>query len=287
MPPGIRALRMLGRLPFSARRFAGARLGDAARLVGIRRRVAARNLELAFPNLSAAERKDILRRHFQFLGTVFLDECALLAMPEENMRRWIAVENEESLSEKKPVILCVPHFAAATVAGVRLSSFLGGRMVFHYKPMHSGFWDGFYTRLRQQYGATGAAATKKNVLLSCARHVRGGGVFYYLPDADPKRRKNAAFVPFLGVEAATTTAVSRLASSCGAEVRVFTALQTKEGYRARLSPPLKDFPGEDAVADARRINDLIGEQVRREPAQYYWLHRRFKTRPEGEGNIYA
>lgn len=284
---GMLLLRALGRLPLPVRRRLGALLGDIARIAGIRRRVAARNLELVFPELTAAARGQILRRHFQLLGAVFLDECALLGMSAEAARRRIVVENEDALEAKKPVIVCAPHFAAAAIGGVRLSAMLGGRMMFYYKPLHNKFWDKFYARLRRRYGAVGAAATDKSSLLACARHLKNGGVFFYLPDADPKRRKSVVFAPFMGVAAATTTALSRLAAAGGAEVRMFSAMLTKDGYRLQLSPPLENFPGKDAAADARRINDLIGEQVRRDPAQYYWLHRRFKTRPDNQGDIYA
>ncbi|MGI9306441.1 MAG: lysophospholipid acyltransferase family protein [Gammaproteobacteria bacterium] len=282
----MRALRFLGRLPFSARRFLGARVGDLARLAGVRRRVAARNLSLAFPRLPPEERENILRRHFQTLGKVFLDECFFLGMPKQEIRRRLAVDNEEDLQERRPVIFCAPHFAAATIGGVRLSALLGGRILFHYKPLHNQFWNRFYARLRTQYGAVGAPAGK-NAMLVCARHLKRGGALFYLPDADAGRRKNTAFAPFMGVPAATTTALSRLAEISGAEVRIFTAALVADGYRFQLSPPLEDFPGPDAVQDAVRINALIGGHVRETPAQYYWLHRRFKTRPEGGENLYA
>ena len=286
--PGMRALQLLGSMPQPARRTAGARLGDMARWMGIRRRVAARNLALAFPELPPAARDQILRRHFQLLGAVFLEECALLKMPAEEIRRRIILEDEESLQTRRPVIFCAPHFAAAAVGGIRLTALLGGRVMFYYKPMHNQFWDKFYGRLRKQYGAVGVSATSKNAMLSCARHLKNGGALFYLPDTDPKRRKNAVFAPFLGVAAAaTTTAISRLAAVGGAEVRMFSAFLAKDGCRLDLSPPLAQFPGADAAADARRINDLISAQVRRDPAQYYWLHRRFKTRPAGEEDIYA
>lgn len=284
---GVRALQCLGRLPPPLRRVVGARLGDTARWAGIRRRVAARNLALGFPELSPAARGAILRRHFQLLGAVFLEECALLDMPPDTICRRIVLEDEESLHNTRPVILCAPHFAAAAAGGVRLTAQMGGRVMFYYKPMHSPFWDKFYGRLRQQYGAVGVAATQKNAMLQCARHLKNGGALFYLPDTDPRRRKNAVFAPFLGVQAATTTAVSRLAAAGGAEVRMFNSFWTEEGCRLELSAPLADFPSADAAADTRRINDLISAQVRRDPAQYYWLHRRFKTRPEGEKDIYA
>lgn len=281
-------LRMLGRLPLRPRRFVGARLGDLARFVlPARRRVAARNLLLAFPEFSVAARAAILRRHFQLLGTVFVDECALLNMSADEVHEWVRLDDEEALQDGA-IIFCAPHFITASISGVRLSVPLGGRMMFHYRPLHSKFWNNFYQNLRQQFGGTGVAATAASAMRSCALQLRRGSTVFYLPDTDMGRRKSTIFAPFLGVDAAsTTTVVPRLAMLAKAEVRMFSTFMTDDGYAVRCSPPLADFPGTDTAAAARRINELIGAEVRRDPAQYYWLHRRFKTHPEGEESRYA
>lgn len=278
-------LRLLGRLPFAARRRLGAILGDAARLLGIRRRIAARNLQLTFPELSAAERHAILRRHFQLLGAVLLDEFALLTMSENAVNHWLSLA--EDTENQRPIIFCVPHFVGAGIGGIRLSANWGGRLIFHYKPMHDPHWDAFYKRLRGKCGAIGVKATETSAMRVCARHLQQNKVMFYLPDTDTGTRKSMVFAPFLGVSAATTTTVSRLAAIAGAQVRMFMVTVTDNGYKLHLSPPLDNFPGPDLTADAGRLNALIGEQVRRDPAQYYWLHRRFKTRPAGEKNCYA
>ena len=285
-------LLMIGRLPMSLRRFAGRRLGDLARvLLKSRRKVAVRNLSLTFPDLSQQERDNILRRHFQLLGALFLDECALLGMNESQVREWIFLKEEDLHSQtgdkKKPVIFCAPHFVAAGAGGIRLSMEFGGRLLFHYKPMHNKFWDVFYRRLREKFGASGVDATAGGAMRKCARHLQQGEAMFYLPDIDPKHRKSMVFAPFMGVAAATTTAASRLSSMTGAQVRMFASFMTDRGYEVRMSEPLDNFPSKDAAEDARRINELIGELTKTDPAQYYWLHRRFKTAPEGEPDRYA
>ena len=270
-----------------ARRWFGARLGDAARMLGVRRHVATRNLLLSFPEMTSAEREDILRRHFRLLGAMFMDECALQGMSADTLRRWMNLD-ESSLPPQQPVIFCTPHFVGAGNGGVRLSAVLGEQLMFHYKPMHNDFWDDFYSRLRQQYGTVGVSATKPFAMRDCARQLKSGGAIFFLPDTDTKRRKSSVFASFLGVESvATSTAVSRLAAMTGAQVRMFFVSITPDGYDCHLSPPLEDFPGADVKDDARRINDMIAERIRHDPAQYYWLHRRFKTRPEGERDRYA
>ena len=283
MSPEI--LRCCGRLSLGSRRFLGARLGDLARWLRIRKRVAERNLCLAFPELSARERRHILRRHYQLLGAVFLDECALFGMSQTKIRQLLPLD--EQLLDEQPTIYCAPHFVAAGNGGLRLSAALGARLMFHYKPMHNPFWERFYGDLRRQYGAIGTAATKPQAMRNCVRMLKDNKAIFYSPDIDPKHRKSMIFAPFLGVAtAATTTSLSRLATMSGAKVRLLITVVAAHGYDVHLSPPLEDFPGDNLVADVCRINDLIAAKVREDPAQYYWLHRRFKTHPQGE-NRYA
>ena len=118
-------------------------------------------------------------------------------------------------------------------------------LAFLYRPMHSRFWNNFYGRLRGQYSAAAIAANSPDAMRRCARHLRGGGSLFYLPDIDARRRKSAVFAPFMGVAAATTTALSRLAALGGAQVRMFSARMqdANGGYDLQLSPPLSNFPG--------------------------------------------
>ena len=285
---GFFLLRLLGRLPLRGRRYLGARLGDIARLLlRRRRRIAMQNLSLAFPEFTAARRQAVLRRHFQLLGAVLLDECAILGMSAADIKKWVRLDGEEELRGRS-VLLCAPHFVAAGAGGLRLTAETGDATMFHYRPLHNVFWDSFYRRLREKFGAVGISATGNGAMRTCARHLQRGGLLFYLPDTDAGRRKNSVFAPFLGVAAAaTTTTAPRLATIAKSEVRVLTSFCTDDGYALRLSPPLADFPGANAAADAKRINEIIGAEVRRDPAQYYWLHRRFKTRPEGEAPRYA
>ncbi|MGU9952002.1 MAG: lysophospholipid acyltransferase family protein [Gammaproteobacteria bacterium WSBS_2016_MAG_OTU1] len=279
-------LQWIGKLPTAVRRNLGATLGDIVRILGVRRHVAMRNLQLALPHLSPAEHDTLLRQHFQFLGSVLLDEFFLLGASKQKILQLLQLENDQP--QTRPTIFCAPHFAAVSMGGLRLSAApAGDNLAFHYKPMHSKFWDLFYTRLRKKYGAIGIDATAPDAMRQCARHLRRGGSVFYLPDIDPKQRKSAVFVPFMGINAATTTTLSRLAKIGNAQVRVFVARKQGDNYNLHLSPPLEDFPSNDVNADACRINDIISTHIREIPEQYYWLHRRFKTRPPGEKDVYA
>jgi KDO2-lipid IV(A) lauroyltransferase len=120
---------------------------------------------------------------------------------------------------------------------------------------------------------------------AAVRHLREGLPFYFLPDIDLGRR-DAVFVPFFDVPAATVTATARLAQLSGAMVLPFVTLMTPEGYVGRFYPPWEDFPGDDVEAATRRMNAFIEARVLEAPAQYLWAHKRFKTRPEGEADPY-
>jgi Kdo2-lipid IVA lauroyltransferase/acyltransferase len=119
------------------------------------------------------------------------------------------------------------------------------------------------------------------------REIKQGTAFFNLPDMDFGAR-DAAFVPFFGVPAATLLAPSRMARALDMVVQPVLAemLPGGQGYRVRFMPPLDNFPTEDAVADTQRLNLWIEAQIRANPAQYLWVHKRFKTRPAGEPSVY-
>jgi KDO2-lipid IV(A) lauroyltransferase len=119
------------------------------------------------------------------------------------------------------------------------------------------------------------------------RAVRSGLPLYYLPDMDLGSR-DSVFVPFFGVPAATVTGLSRIARLAGAVVvpAVTRQLPGAGGYVLKFYPAWTDFPTDDLAADVRRMNEFIEERVREMPDQYFWLHKRFKTRPPGEEKFY-
>jgi len=117
------------------------------------------------------------------------------------------------------------------------------------------------------------------------RELGKGTPFYYLPDMDLGPR-DAIFVPFFGIPAATVTAVSRLARLTGAVVLPCVTRISANGYTTTLYPAWEDFPGASLEADTRRMNEFIEAQVRAIPAEYHWLHKRFKTRPPGAAPFY-
>ncbi len=139
---------------------------------------------------------------------------------------------------------------------------------------------------RSRFG-TAEFFTRSDGARAIVRAIRRGLVFFNPPDMDFGLR-DAAFVPFFGQPAATLLAPSRMAKSLAMTVQPVVAdmLPGGQGYRVRFLPAWTDWPTDDPLADAARMNAFIEQQVRLHPAQYFWVHKRFKTRPEGAPSVY-
>ena len=269
-----------------------AAIGNAAgsiayRLMPARRRVARINLEKCFPQMQADERERLARAHFRIFLRAFIEHALLWWASRERIRRLIRVEGLERLQQfaGRPVILLAPHFVGLDAAYTRLGSEIC--IAGLYARQKNRFYDALLLRGRTRFGLSRAIPRQDGVRAVIAS-IRTGVPFYYAPDQDFGRR-DAVFVPFFGVSAATITGVSRLAKLTGASVVPCVArmLPRGAGYLVSVLPALENFPSSDIKADTRRVNAFIEEQVLTMPEQYFWMHKRFKTRPPGEAPFYA
>jgi KDO2-lipid IV(A) lauroyltransferase len=253
-----------------------------------RRRVALRNLALCFPERSDDERLAIAREHFAWLGRSFLERGLLWYASPARLRRLIHVEGEVDLAERsdRAVMWLVPHFLALDVAGASSQLFQKRWVVSIYQTQTNAAMDRAIRRGRLRF-EQGEVFSRSESAKPVLRAVKQGHAFFNLPDMDFGAR-DAAFVPFFGVPAATLLAPSRMARAMNMAVQPVIAemLPGGQGYRVRFLPPWTDFPTDDAVADAARMNRWIEDEIRRNPAQYLWVHKRFKTRPAGEPSLY-
>jgi KDO2-lipid IV(A) lauroyltransferase len=144
--------------------------------------------------------------------------------------------------------------------------------------------DRVFLKARSRFGAPHLVSRQEG-LRSVIRVVKSGKPFYFLPDMDFGRR-DAVFVPFFGVQTATITTLPRLARLAGAVVIPIVTRQVGDGYLVKIYPPWENYPTDDLEADVRRMNAFIEERVREMPDQYFWAHKRFKTRPPGEPSPY-
>jgi len=257
-------------------------------LAGSRRKVALRNLELTMPDKSAAERRTIAYENFQWIARSILERGLLWHASHDRLKRLIQVEGDIGLAARTPgaVMWLVPHFVALDVAGVA-TQLLQTRLVGSiYQKQSIAAFDKAIRQGRLRFG-NGDVFSRHEKALPLIRAIRRGYAFFNLPDMDFGPQE-AAFVPFMCVPAATLLAPSKMARSLKMTVQPVVAeiLPGGQGYRVRFLEPWTDFPTDDPVADAARMNAWIGEEVRRNPSQYYWVHKRFKTRPPGEAILY-
>lgn len=276
-------------LPLGVQAAVGRALGLLLHRLGrSRREVALRNVELCLPELPAGERSALVREHFEWLGRSLLERGLLWYASPARLRRLIHVEGDVGLAERsdQPVMWLVPHFMALDVAGVATQLFQRRRVGSIYQAQSNAVLDAAMRRGRLRFGR-GEVFSRHESALPLVRAIKRGHAFFNLPDMDFGPR-DAAFVPFFGVPAATLLAPSRMARSLKMVVQpvVAEALPGGQGYRVRFLEPWTDWPTDDAEADARRMNAWIEQEIRRNPAQYLWVHKRFKTRPDGQAPLY-
>lgn len=279
-------LTLPGRLPLVLRRFFGRRVGDIGRIFAARRRdIAARNVAMALPELRASERDKLVREHFYRLGESFMDELWMMTVRGNCLREFVVVNNGEVLlNKKRGAILLMPHFVGMNIAGAALQLQVGNMMAL-YRPMHRAFWEAFFLRLRGWHGIRLISTKDKDALRKSINHLRGGGRLIYLPDIDAKMKKNSVFAPFLAVrDAATNGNIGRIARAGGADIFPCLVTMTQKNYQVNIGDMMEC--GDSLQQNAAAINAVVGRHIRVNPAAYYWLHRRFKTRPSGEGNPY-
>lgn len=247
-----------------------------------RRHIALTNLGLCFPHLSEAEKSALARRHFEAFGRSFLERGLLWWASPERIRRLVKIEGMERIPADRSVILLVPHFVGLDMGWTRLT--LERDMVSIYANQNNLLFNAALYRGRLRFGASELFSRQEGTRRAI-KAMKAGQPLYYLPDMDYGRR-DILFVPFFGVPAATITGLSRLTRMTGAAVVPVIARMTDAGYVVEIGAPWENYPGESIEADTRRMNAFIEAEIMKIPAQYFWLHRRFKTRPPGEKRPY-
>lgn len=272
-------LPLLGRL--------GAALGSLLfLLLKKRRRITLTNLRLCLPELTEAQRHAIAKQHFQAYVRSVLERGILWWASERRLRKLITVEPGMPVDAFKagPTILLCPHFVCLDVAGVAVALEVSGCSI--YTPQKNRVFDEALRRGRSRFHPP-KLFTRVAGIKAIIRAMREGMPFFMLPDMD-FGTKDAEFVPFFGIPAATLTAPARIAAAAHAKVipMVATFLPNYQGWRVRVYPAWENYPGDDMLAATRRMNAFIEERVREAPAEYFWTHKRFKTRPPGEPGFY-
>lgn len=267
------------------------RLGEAVGsmlfvVIRKRRHITLKNLSLCLPHLNEAERIAIAKRHFQVYARSVLERGILWWASEARLKRLIQIDPAVPMAAiaAGPTILMCPHFVSLDVAGVAVM--LESSLCSIYTRQRSKVFDAALRKGRSRFRPVKLFSRAEGVK-PIIRAMREGLPFFMLPDMD-FGAKDAEFVPFFGVPAATLTAVPRIAATTGAKVIpvIATILPDYQGWKVTFHEPWQNYPGDDIVAATRYMNAFIEQEILKASAEYFWAHKRFKTRPPGEAGFY-
>ena len=283
---GIAFMKALAWLPLPAVRALGTVLGWVLYgLIGARRRVVHANFSVCFPALSMAERRKLAIETFVCFSQAWLDRAWLWHAPEACVRRRVRLTGAiEELAGTDPTVIFLPHFIGLDAAWAATALAVPRASTTIYTDQSNKLVDQWILQGRQRFGHLRLFGRIEGVKPIVAA-LREGQPLYLLPDMD-FGPDESVFVPFYGVATATVPSLSRFARLGRAKVVPLLPRLTDDGYEVQVLPAWTDFPSGDPVADTALMNARLQDYIATMPAQYYWVHKRFKTRPEGEPSVY-
>ncbi len=285
---GIALLYLLVMLPYPLLRYLGCGLGRLSMHFLTRRvEVARRNLEVCFPQMPAAEREALVKRNFESLGMGLIETGMAWFWPDWRIKKWFSVSGLEHISKAaadgKGVLLIGMHFLTLEL-GARIFG-IHNPGIGVYRPNDNALIDWLQTWGRMR---SNKSMLDRKDLKGMIRALKNGDIIWYAPDHDYGPR-SSVFVPFFGVDQAATTKGSYLLIRSGNPAVipfVPRRLPSGKGYEMVILPEVQDIPLDNEVATAAAMNRVVEHGVLMAPDQYMWLHRRFKTRPEGQPSLY-
>ncbi|MES9844567.1 MAG: LpxL/LpxP family Kdo(2)-lipid IV(A) lauroyl/palmitoleoyl acyltransferase [Candidatus Sedimenticola sp. PURPLELP] len=284
---GLALLRVIHILPYTLQLAIGSAIGKILRLAQKRRvHIANRNLELCLPKLSDTDREELLKRNFQALGMTLIEGAMSWWGSDRRILGLVDFEGEEhlvaALQSGKGVILLTGHLTSMELAAHMMGLKFG--IAAMYRPLKNPVMDKQVKQAREKHMSPVFARSDVRTM---TRTLKAGKAVWYGFDQN-YGLKHSVFTPFFGVPAATITSTSRFAGMGDALVVPFFPYRQASGrYRIEIFPALESFPGKSIEHDTRRLNAILEEAIMKAPEQYLWIHRRFKTRPQGEPDIYT
>jgi KDO2-lipid IV(A) lauroyltransferase len=279
-------MRLLCTMPLAGLRALGVLLGWFLHaVVTERRHVVMTNLRLCFPDWDEGRRRRVGRAVFVYFAQAWLDRAWLWHADPAVLRRRLRLSDPQGLlAQEGPTVFFAPHFVGLDAGWTRLAMEPGHRMSTIYTPQSSPGVDAWVKAGRARLGQV-ALLRREDGVKRIVKALREGERLYLLPDMN-FGTEESVFVPFYGISAATVPSLSRFAALGRARVVPVVTFMTDQGYEVRVLPAWTDFPTADAVADTCTMNQRLQAWIDAEPAQYFWVHQRFKSRPPGEPSVY-
>ena len=273
-------------VPFRMQVFLGKNMGKLFYpLFSTMRKVAAINIQKCFPEKNKEQVSALVKKHFESIGVSFFETANAYYGRDEKIQKLLTIENEhyltDAMKDDRGVIILCSHFMPLMLSSRALS--LKHTIASIYRPQNNRLFDKIMVK-----GLTngGGIMIKNSDTKAMIKAIKNALPIWYAPDQD-LGTKGTVFAPLFGIQAATISATSRLAKGGNTAVIPYSFTRTDEGYNMSFSAPLENYPSGDLVHDASQTNQILEAQIRKNPEQYLWIHRRFKTRPEGEKNFYA
>ena len=283
---GVWLMGLLAYLPLPVLRGLGWVLGRILFVLVVpRRKIALRNLALCFPQASPAQHRAWAREAFVVFCQTFLDRSWLWSAPREVVLRRVKLQGAlHELDGDTPTIIFAPHFYGMDAGGLALPLHTTRAFTSIFSTHPNPALDAWFMRGRQRFGDV-RMLIRADGVKPIISSLRKGGLLYLLPDMDFGPNESI-FVPFYGMQAATVPSLSRFARLGRAKVVGMVTRLTPEGYVAEITPAWEHFPTDDVAFDTARMNRELERYINPIPGQYYWVHKRFKTRPPGEPSVY-
>jgi KDO2-lipid IV(A) lauroyltransferase len=284
---GVGFMGVLAHLPLPLLRAMGWLIGQLLFVLALpRRRVALRNLELCYPEVSARQRRAWARETFVVFCQAWLDRSWLWSAPREVVLQRVQLEGALSeLEGDTPTIIFAPHFYGMDAGGLALPLRTERAFTSIFSTHPNPAVDTWFREGRQRFGDV-RMLNRADGVKPIISSLRKGGLLYLLSDMDFGPGESI-FVPFYGVPTATVPSLSRFARLGRAKVVGMYTRLTPTGYVAQITPAWENFPSDDVQADTAAMNRHLQDYIDTMPGQYYWVHKRFKTRPEGEPSVYC
>ena len=249
------------------------------------RKTAYSNVSNCFPGKKQPQVTLLVKQHFEAIGISLFETANAYFASDKKIKKMLIIVNEqyftEALKKEGGIILLCSHFMPLMLGSRAL--LIKHTIANIYRPQNNKLFDKVMVK---GYLKNGAVMIKSTDTRSIMKAINNSLPIWYAPDQD-LGRNNSVFAPLFGIQTATASATSRLAKNNNTRVIPYSFVRTKHGYEMSFDKPLKNYPSGDAIKDASETNQILEKQILKNPEQYLWIHRRFKTRPEGEENFYS
>ena len=248
------------------------------------RETAYSNISNCFPEKKQPQVTLLVKQHFDAIGISLFETANAYYGSDRKIKKLLSINNKhffsDALKDEGGIILLCSHFMPLMLGSRAL--LLENTIANVYRPQNNKLFDKVMVK---GYTKNGAVMIKSKDTRSILKAIKNSLPIWYAPDQD-LGINNSVFAPLFGIETATASATSRLAKNNNTRVIPYSFIRTKHGYEMSFDKPIKNYPSNDPIKDATTTNKILESQIIKAPEQYLWIHRRFKTRPDGQENFY-